>query len=151
MNTILASDYSGNPLINRNAYDKRYYAVNLANFYTVEFRIFRGSLVKETILASLELVSNLCEFAKAKTVRECLNASWDDFAYYRDYAEIKSYCQRRGIENSNGGTLEKYVPLVPKFSEYELVKITGIGFALPYGMEWATGLNAVITNVVENQ
>lgn len=125
----------------------RYHAVNLTNYATVEFRIFRGSLVKETILATLELVSNLCNFAKDKTVRECLEAEWNDFAHYVDYPEIKSYCQRRGIVSDKGGELEKYIPIVPKFCEGELVKITGRQYHIPYGLEWATGLNAVVTSV----
>lgn len=52
----------------------RYYAVNITNEHTIEFRLFRGTLKADTILATLQFVTGLCHpfavkdsFAKMRT------------------------------------------------------------------------------------
>ena len=41
----------------------RYYAVNLQNRHTIEFRIFRGTLKYNTLIATLQLVNKICDVA----------------------------------------------------------------------------------------
>ncbi|MEQ2617621.1 hypothetical protein AAAT94_10640 [Intestinimonas aquisgranensis] len=41
----------------------RYICVNLQNSDTVEFRMFRGTLKTNTLLAALELVDRICDVA----------------------------------------------------------------------------------------
>lgn len=70
----------------------RYQAVNLSPRDTVEFRIFRGTLKVTTLLASLQLVSNLTKYAMTHTPTECLNATWEDVLSIEEHKELRSYC-----------------------------------------------------------
>lgn len=74
----------------------RYYALNLQNDATIEFRLFRGTLKKETFLATLELVHNICQWAKHNEITD-LNkldfytiATWEKCEYIIDYLESKN-------------------------------------------------------------
>lgn len=73
----------------------RYLAVNVQNDSTVELRFNRGSLVVGTILASLQLASNLATFAKTHTMDECLDAKWDDVVHCCEYDELNAYVAKR--------------------------------------------------------
>lgn len=75
----------------------RYQAVNLTNRDTVEFRLFNGSLKYTTILASLELVSNITMYAKTHSVKECLNSQWEDIIAVQQFQELTEYLEERGI------------------------------------------------------
>lgn len=75
----------------------RYQAVNLTNNSTVEFRMFRGTLEPRTILASLQLTSNICLYAKNHDVTEVLASQWDDITGYETYDELTDYLSSRGI------------------------------------------------------
>ena len=57
----------------------RYVAVNLENYETIEFRLFKGTLRYETFIATLQLVSEICNTAIALTDKEMENLSWSDF------------------------------------------------------------------------
>ncbi len=57
----------------------RYTAVNLQNYDTIEFRMFRGTLRYNTFLASLQLVDEICQCAINMTDREMEEMSWLDF------------------------------------------------------------------------
>lgn len=41
----------------------RYFSVNLQNANTIEFRIFRGTLKYNTLIATLQLVDRVCDVA----------------------------------------------------------------------------------------
>lgn len=58
----------------------RYVAVNLENYYTVEFRIFRGTLRYKTFLAALQLVDEICCLAIMLDDRAFERMSWSQFA-----------------------------------------------------------------------
>lgn len=73
----------------------RYLAVNVQPGDTVEIRIFRGSLVPETVLAAIELVSNLTLYARNHTLEECLAVTWDELVSYETYPELEAYCAKR--------------------------------------------------------
>ena len=57
----------------------RYTGVNLTNHETVEFRIFRGTLRCQTILAALQLVDEICRTALVFSNEELPGMSWSGF------------------------------------------------------------------------
>lgn len=57
----------------------RYVAVNLENYNTVEFRLFRGTLCYKTFIATLQLVDEICFQAMSLTDREMEELSWSEF------------------------------------------------------------------------
>lgn len=73
----------------------RYHAVNVQNDSTVEVRIFRGTLNPSTVLACLELVSNLALYAKENELEDCLAVTWDELVHYGEHEELTDYCSRR--------------------------------------------------------
>ena len=101
-------------------HDDRYYALNLCNRNTIEFRIFRGSLVRETLMATFQLVENMVTWARDHSVRETLKCSWSDFALYHEYDELKAYMASRDIVNTDGKSLE---PTGSKFRVGDMVTV----------------------------
>ena len=63
----------------KSKYTDRYVAVNLQNYATVEFRLFRGTLRYQTFMATLQLVHEICESAIALSDMEMEMLSWSDF------------------------------------------------------------------------
>ncbi len=63
----------------------RYVAVNLTNYSTIEFRLFRGTLRYKTFIATLQLVAEICDTAIRCTDREIEETSWSDWV-----SEIKA-------------------------------------------------------------
>ncbi|MDP4120831.1 MAG: amidoligase family protein [Bacillota bacterium] len=66
----------------RKAKDKRlgrYVAVNLENYSTIEFRLFRGTLRYKTFIATLQLVDEICNLAINLSDKELEGMSWSDF------------------------------------------------------------------------
>ena len=57
----------------------RYVAVNLENYNTIEFRIFRGTLRYKTFIATLQLVHEICRFAAQLDDKEMEGLSWSEF------------------------------------------------------------------------
>lgn len=57
----------------------RYVAVNLENYSTIEFRLFRGTLRHKTFIATLQLVDEICYWAINLSDRQMENMSWSDF------------------------------------------------------------------------
>lgn len=64
----------------RVARDTRYHAVNTTNEHTVEFRLFRGTLKPETLLATFQFVAGLCHLAKASTPGRLQRVDWYELA-----------------------------------------------------------------------
>jgi hypothetical protein len=60
-------------------YTGRYVAVNLENYTTIEFRMFRGTLRYKTFVATLQLVEEICKLAKNLSDIELEAMSWCDF------------------------------------------------------------------------
>ena len=77
--------------------DGRYQAVNLTNSSTVEFRLFRGSLKRSTILASIALVNNMVAYAKTHTPTECLHATFADVVNVENHEVLNAYCRQRNL------------------------------------------------------
>ena len=78
----------------------RYTAVNLTNTFTVELRIFRGTLRYKTFMATLQFVGLLCEMAINLADEEFQTMTWKEFAktVSADKAELKEYLKIRGLE-----------------------------------------------------
>ena len=77
--------------------DGRYQAVNLTNSSTVEFRLFRGSLKRSTILASIALVNNMVAYAKTHTPTECLHATFADVVNVENHEVLNDYCHSKDL------------------------------------------------------
>lgn len=75
----------------------RYVAINLTNKYTIEFRVFKGSLNIETLKATIEFVHEIVRFAKASSLIRIQNCKWIDIFYNTKYPELKSYLKRRDL------------------------------------------------------
>ena len=81
----------------------RYACVNLQNADTVEFRIFRGTLKPNTILAALELVDCICDLAVSLSDQEPKSISWNDFVSAINTGnspELIQYLKDRGLYGS---------------------------------------------------
>lgn len=59
-------------------HDYHYYAVNLANQNTIEFRMFKGSLNIDTFMATLQFVHNCIVCAKEKTAEEIQQMEFEE-------------------------------------------------------------------------
>ena len=78
--------------------DGRYQAVNLCPGATVEFRLFRGTLKRDTIIATLQLVNNLTKYALSHTIEDCaLNVTWNDILAVEQFKELNTYSAKRGL------------------------------------------------------
>ena len=79
--------------------DGRYQAVNLRNSETIEFRLFNGTLKKDTLFATLEMVSNICEYAKAHSVAEVKESKISDIVEFKHYDELSEYATSRELND----------------------------------------------------
>ena len=76
----------------------RYVAVNLRNYHTIEFRLFRGTLKLNTFLATLQLVNEICRVALLFSEEDIDKMSWSVFV--RDmnyYPELVQYLKERQL------------------------------------------------------
>ena len=105
------SEYSMNRWAARHGYDhdpkklldkaksdrNRYVAVNLCNHNTVEFRLFRGTLKLNTLLATLQLINHICELAYRLTDHDLQTMSWSEFVGYVQEPELIQYLKERRL------------------------------------------------------
>lgn len=82
-------------------HDDRYAAVNVLNRATVEIRIFRGTLKRDTLIAAIQLVSNIFEYAMSHTWDELRTSTWADVAACKPYKEIVGYMIARGLPDAD--------------------------------------------------
>lgn len=78
-------------------HDDRYYAVNIQNQDTVEFRMFRGTLNYSTFLACLQWVQVLCNYVKTLNVRNIYSVTWEQIFGGSPYEELNEYMKKRGL------------------------------------------------------
>jgi len=57
----------------------RYKAVNLYNTHTVEFRFFRGTLKRDTIIASIQWIDTIINYCKTTPLKDLLTARGTTF------------------------------------------------------------------------
>ena len=76
----------------------RYAAINLCNYNTIEFRLFRGTLKCNTLIATLELVNKICELSVLMTDDGISKISWSDFvAGLENVPELVQYLKERNL------------------------------------------------------
>ena len=75
----------------------RYAAVNLCNYHTVEFRLFRGTLKYNTFIATIELVNRICDAAVYNTDESIAKLSWSDFVSDVTEPELIQYLKERNL------------------------------------------------------
>lgn len=75
----------------------RYTCVNLTNYSTIEFRIFRGTLKYNTLIATLQLVNRICDLATRLTDEEMTSLNWCDFVAGITEPELIEYLKSRRL------------------------------------------------------
>ena len=75
----------------------RYASVNLQNQDTVEFRIFRGTLKYNTLIATLQLVNRICDVALFLSDEELKALSWTTFVSGCTQPELIRYLKERRL------------------------------------------------------
>ena len=75
----------------------RYTSVNLTNTDTIEFRIFRGTLKYNTLIATLQLLDRICDVAICLTDDQVKAMSWTTFASGCTQPEMVQYLKERRL------------------------------------------------------
>lgn len=79
----------------------RHSCVNLQNQNTIEFRMFRGTLKYNTLIATLQLVNRVCDVAISLSDAEIKTFSWESFVSgFQDGEEIIQYLKERQLYNN---------------------------------------------------
>lgn len=84
----------------KSGYGGRYTCINLTNQDTVEFRIFRGTLKYNTLIATLQLIDKICDVAVFLSDDEVKGLSWTSFVVSVDaekYPELVQYLKERRL------------------------------------------------------
>jgi hypothetical protein len=87
--------------IKRESDYERYHVVNLQNYYTIEIRLFRGTLKYSTFVATLQLLQYLYDTVLTTDITELERLNWDNFikGIPENYKELKEYLHERGIDD----------------------------------------------------
>lgn len=83
------------------AEDDRYHNVNVTNEHTIELRINRGTLCRDTIIASVQFVDALVNIANFCSDDDMHTLKWStvcDYIELGDYPELKKYLVKRGLK-----------------------------------------------------
>ena len=89
---------------------ERYTCVNLTNYHTVEFRMFRGTLKLNTLLATLQLIDRICDVALYFSDEEIKAMSWTTFvAGCAHMPELVRYLKERQLYVNEPVTAEAEV------------------------------------------
>ena len=83
----------------RSSSGDRYKAINLFNPHTVEFRLFKGTLKRDTIIASIQWVDTLINYCRTTPLKELFDAHWDDIFSNTGHAELTAYLKKRKLYN----------------------------------------------------
>jgi hypothetical protein len=75
----------------------RYKAINLCNSHTVEFRLFKGTLKRDTIIASIQWVDVLIRYCRETQLKDLFNVSWGDIFGNTGHAELTEYLKQRDL------------------------------------------------------
>lgn len=75
----------------------RYTSVNLTNRETIEFRMWRGTLKYNTLIATLQLVDRICDVAVHLSDREIKELSWTTFVSGCQQPELVQYLKERRL------------------------------------------------------
>lgn len=80
-----------------NDHDSRYTALNCENNATIEFRIFRGTLKRDTLIASIQFCDNFVAYAMEHDWNEVMHSNFYEVARYKGYNELDGYLAFRGL------------------------------------------------------
>ena len=75
----------------------RYTSVNLMNTNTIEFRIFRGTLKYNTLIATLQLLDRICDVALFMSDEQLKAVSWTSFVSGCTEPELVQYLKERRL------------------------------------------------------
>jgi predicted glutamine amidotransferase len=76
----------------------RYTCVNLQNDATIEFRLFRGTLRYNTLIATLQLVDQICCAALLYSDEEMAELTWSEFvSHLSNLPELVQYLKERQL------------------------------------------------------
>lgn len=75
----------------------RYKAINLRNAHTVEFRFFRGTLRRDTIIASIQFIDALIKYVSGVELEDLWDKTWTDVFGDIEYPELKDYLHKRKL------------------------------------------------------
>lgn len=75
----------------------RYKAINLCNTHTVEFRIFRGTLKRDTIIASIQWVDTLIKHCRKTSLKDLFNVTWEEIFCDTEHVELNNYLKQRKL------------------------------------------------------
>jgi hypothetical protein len=78
----------------------RYTCVNITNYDTIEFRMFRGTLKYNTLIAALQMVNAICDAAVLMSNDEISGLSWSGFVRELSvdkYAALITYLKARHL------------------------------------------------------
>ena len=75
----------------------RYTCVNLTNEDTIEFRIFRGTLKYNTLIATLQLIDKICDVALFLSDEDLKAMSWTTFVSSCREPELVQYLKERRL------------------------------------------------------
>jgi len=75
----------------------RYTAVNVSNEHTIEFRLFRGTLKLNTVIATLQMVDRICSVAMALDDDQLRAMSWTTFVTGCTEPELVQYLKERRL------------------------------------------------------
>ena len=81
----------------KSAHAGRYTSVNLTNKNTIEFRIFRGTLKYNTLIATLQLLDRICDVALFMSDEELKAMSWTTFVSGCTQPELVQYLKERRL------------------------------------------------------
>lgn len=76
----------------------RYQSINLQNTFTVEFRMFRGTLNYTTFFATIQLLQHLIHQAVTHTFKELDSMSWEELVK-SEYEDLNKYLDTRGLKS----------------------------------------------------
>ena len=67
--------------------------MNLNNYETIEFRLFRGTLKYNTFIATLQMVNEICDVAISFSDEELDKLSWNGFVSQLDSEKVPELIQ----------------------------------------------------------
>ncbi len=71
--------------------------LNFSNAKTIEFRLFRGTLKLNTLLATLQMVDKICETAMHLDDDDVTEMSWSEFMSYITEPRLIQYLKERRL------------------------------------------------------
>lgn len=86
----------------------RYNAVNICNYSTVEFRFPKGTLRTKTVIATIQFIQYLVDFAKASTTEFIFDVTEEQFIKGIEYKELSEYLKERGIQEPTSFDIKDY-------------------------------------------